>query len=110
MLFRDKKVTLVNINRKSEACFWGCTISFFNPKGIPVKFRRILILAVLAPLLFAAPKAAQGASKPLMIHYMPWFVSKPYSGYWGWHWTMNHFNPDVINANGQREIASWYYP
>jgi len=41
---------------------------------------------------------------------MPWFVSKPYSGSWGWHWTMNHFHPDVINASGEQEIASWYYP
>ena len=45
-----------------------------------------------------------------MVHYMPWYVAKPYSGNWGWHWTMNHFNPDVINGSGEREIASWYYP
>ncbi|HWD20966.1 MAG TPA: glycoside hydrolase family 71/99-like protein, partial [Verrucomicrobiae bacterium] len=41
---------------------------------------------------------------------MPWFVAKPFSGSWGWHWTMNHFNPDIVDGNGQREIASWYYP
>ncbi len=23
---------------------------------------------------------------------------------------MNHFNPDAVNTNGEREIASWYYP
>jgi hypothetical protein len=23
---------------------------------------------------------------------------------------MDHFNPDQVNASGQREIASWYYP
>jgi hypothetical protein len=23
---------------------------------------------------------------------------------------MNHFNPDTLNASGEREIASWYYP
>ncbi|HWX21478.1 MAG TPA: glycoside hydrolase family 71/99-like protein [Candidatus Binatia bacterium] len=75
-----------------------------------MKYRGIVILAALAPLLFAVPQAAQGASKPVMVHYMPWFVSKPYSGSWGWHWTMNHFNPDLVNTNGQRQIASWYYP
>jgi hypothetical protein len=48
--------------------------------------------------------------KPVMAHYMPWFQSQPYSGYWGWHWTMAHFNPAVINTNGAREIAAWYYP
>jgi hypothetical protein len=72
--------------------------------------RSLLLLVVLVPVLFAAPKSSQGASKPVMVHYMPWFVSKPYSGSWGWHWTMNYFNPDTLNAGGQREIASWYYP
>jgi hypothetical protein len=52
---------------------------------------------------------AQGAQKPLLVHYMPWYVAKPYSGSWGWHWTMNHFNSDTI-SNGRRQIASWYYP
>lgn len=45
-----------------------------------------------------------------MVHYMPWFIAKPYSGSWGWHWTMNHFNPDTLNGSGERNIASWYYP
>lgn len=45
-----------------------------------------------------------------MVYYMPWYVAKPCSDNWGWHWTMNHFNPDVVNASGERQIASWYYP
>ena len=45
-----------------------------------------------------------------MVHYMPWFVAKPFSSSWGWHWTMNHFNPDITSTNGEQEIASWYYP
>jgi len=45
-----------------------------------------------------------------MAYYMPWYVSKPFSGAWGFHWTMNHFNPDTFTTNGQRNIASWYYP
>ncbi|KAF0152560.1 MAG: hypothetical protein FD143_876 [Ignavibacteria bacterium] len=46
----------------------------------------------------------------LMAHYMPWYQSLEYSGAWGWHWTMNYFNPNKINSSGQREIASKYYP
>ena len=57
--------------------------------------------------------AAHAQTKPVMVHYMPWFQT-PYSlgaGNWGYHWTMNHFNPNVINTtNGEQEIASWYYP
>ena len=45
-----------------------------------------------------------------MVHYMPWYASKPVSGEWGWHWTMNHFDPDAIADDGRREIASHYYP
>lgn len=78
-----------------------------------MKFRSLLILAVLAPFLIAVPEAAQGDPKPLMVHYMPWFQT-PYSlgtGNWGYHWKMgNNYNPNTINANGERQIASWYYP
>ena len=45
-----------------------------------------------------------------MVHYMPWYEAKPYSPAWGWHWTMNHYNPDQTNSAGRREIASNYYP
>ena len=45
-----------------------------------------------------------------MVHYMPWYASKPFSGNWGWHWTMDHFNPDNIGANGKQQIASHYQP
>ena len=45
-------------------------------------------------------------SRPLvLVHYMPWYESKPVSGHWGWHWTMNHFNPDR-----RHELASRYTP
>ena len=87
-----------------------------------MKFGSILILAVLAPLLSTAPQAAEGAPKPVMVHYMPWFQS-PFSlgaNAWGAHWTGNglfsyhsnpfyYFNPNVTN-NGEVGIASWYYP
>ena len=53
---------------------------------------------------------AQNSSKIVLAHYMPWYASKPVSGHWGWHWTMNHFNPDKVKANGQREVASHDYP
>ncbi|MGC4045375.1 MAG: glycoside hydrolase family 71/99-like protein [Armatimonas sp.] len=48
--------------------------------------------------------------KPLLIaHYMPWYMARPYSQVWGWHWTMNAFNPEK-QTGGKREIASHYYP
>jgi hypothetical protein len=75
-----------------------------------MKFNRIPTLAWLACLAILTPCAARAAAKPVLVYYMPWYVGKPFSSEWGWHWTMDHFNPDVIEATGERQIASWYYP
>jgi hypothetical protein len=49
------------------------------------------------------------------MHYMPWFDApqNPVAGQnysWGWHWTMHTRNPNIVDANGRRQIASHYYP
>ena len=64
----------------------------------------------LLALLFTLPLSATPPPKLIMAYYMPWYTAKPYRNDWGWHWTMNHFNPDAIDASGERQIASWYYP
>lgn len=45
------------------------------------------------------------------VHYMPWFETPATTdnGQWGWHWTMNNCNPEIIQ-DGKREIAAHYYP
>jgi hypothetical protein len=53
--------------------------------------------------------AVKHTGKTMLVHYMPWFQSKAFSGAWGWHWTMAHFKPDKVVAN-RREIASKHYP
>jgi hypothetical protein len=73
-----------------------------------MKLRSIFLVLSLA--LTLGSHSADAAPKPVMVHYMPWFVAKPFSSSWGWHWTMNHYNPDSTNSAGQRQIASWYYP
>ncbi len=65
-----------------------------------------LLLAVF--LLLGVVPHVHG--KWIMAYYMPWFSARPYHQAWGWHWTMDRFNPDSTNLLGQREIASWYYP
>ncbi len=49
---------------------------------------------------------------PVYVHIMPWFQTPETLGAnnWGWHWKMNTRNPNIINPNGQRQIASNYYP
>jgi hypothetical protein len=80
-----------------------------NCGDLSVKFRNIFQSSGLLLFALLATGVAQSASKPLLVHYMPWYVAKPFSGSWGWHWTMNHYNPDVVTG-GKRQIASWYYP
>jgi len=75
-----------------------------------VNLRKIFAWMLAASCLAAASSAAAAASKPLLVHYMPWYAAKPYSASWGWHWTMNHYRPDVTEASGRRQIASHYYP
>lgn len=62
---------------------------------------------------FGASRAVSGVSKPVMVHYMPWFQS-PYSlgaNSWGYHWKMGSvINPNTVDGTGKRQIASWYYP
>src|SRR5882757_7638536 len=70
------------------------------------------MLAALVSLLNLgmSDSFASTNDKPVMVYYMPWYAAKPFSSQWGWHWTMDHFDPDTVNASGEREIASWYYP
>jgi len=72
--------------------------------------RPLFRFALLALWVFTLPSLLSAAPKPVFVYYMPWFVAKPHSDSWGWHWTMNHFDPDVIDASGERQIASWYHP
>ena len=70
-----------------------------------------LILGCIATVNVEAQEfRPKDADKPLvMAHYMPWYFAKPASPVWGWHWTMNHFDPDRI-VDGKRPIASHFYP
>jgi hypothetical protein len=47
------------------------------------------------------------------VHMMPWFQTSYTLGgtsNWGSHWTMANENPNIILPNGERQIASNYYP
>ena len=82
-------------------------------------FKNVFIFTVIFMLIFCRSGSlfASGAvsnsddAKPLFLaHYMPWYQTPSVTGYWGYHWTMNHFDPDKKDENGKREIASVYYP
>ena len=67
--------------------------------------------ASATPFDLEIPAVNQGDDRPLiMAHYMPWYQSPTGSAGWGWHWTMDHFNPRQLDENGKASIASHYYP
>jgi len=76
---------------------------------ILIKLQVIMLLGILHPL---AGQQAVEKTNPMRVymHYMPWFETPETVGVWGWHWTMNTMDPNVIGSDGQREIASHYYP
>jgi hypothetical protein len=45
-----------------------------------------------------------------MAHYMPWYQTPEEHGYWGWHWTMEHFTPSNEDEAGRPDIASYVMP
>ncbi len=70
----------------------------------------LLFAACFALIAAGSALPAEPAKRPqILVHYMPWFAAKPVSGVWGWHWTMNAFDPEKA-ASGKRAIASHYYP
>lgn len=75
-----------------------------------MKSGTVFSVVLIILIFWGAPTPEQAGAKLVMAHYMPWFESNPFSGYWGWHWTMNHFNPNTLNTNGYPEIPSWFYP
>jgi hypothetical protein len=72
------------------------------------------VLCAAAAIAFAViSTTADAAPKPgpiLLTHYMPWFTARPFSQAWGWHWTMNHYDPDHVGADGRADAASHYRP
>jgi len=75
--------------------------------------RFVVWLVAAWRLAAAAPPALAAAPAPprplILAHYMPWFEAPPASPAWGWHWTMNHFDPEA-SRDGRRPIASRFYP
>jgi hypothetical protein len=62
--------------------------------------------------VFKPLNVSKSNSINIFAHYMPWFESPETSDNkkWGQHWTMSTMDPDKIDNNGHREIASWFYP
>ena len=79
--------------------------------------KNITAVFILVSCFSANGFAQQDAVEPVaavkrslvMAHYMPWYSSDPPNNRYGWHWTMNHFDPKKQN-DGLPQLASKYHP
>ena len=89
----------------------GCSGTAMLPTQTPVSQATPTSLPSSTPEPTPTAVTPEEAQRPLlMAHYMPWYQAPPVSGVWGWHWTMEHFNPANRDENGRRDIASYYAP
>jgi hypothetical protein len=67
----------------------------------------LMLTAMLACLRLAT--AAEPERPLVLAHVMPWFASKPVSGRWGWHWTMDKTDPDrgVLASHDRPAIGAY---
>ena len=82
-----------------------------NSRNRRAPFTRLrfgLVLNLL--LLIASPLLADETDQQLLVHYMPWYTADAEQNQFGWHWTMNHFDPSKVDDDGKRQIASHHYP
>ena len=78
-------------------------------RGRPDSLLRLPAWIAALCLVWLTPQSP-AAEKLLLAHYMPWYTAPPVSSRWGWHWTMNHFDPETRDEQGRRQIASHYHP
>lgn len=86
----------------------------YNKIKMNIRFTNIL-LSMLLPICLCLGQSTpvqKTFDKPVLMHYMPWFETPEFNGRWGWHWTMNNQNPNIIvdSDSGKRQIASHFYP
>lgn len=102
------KVKAACLNKSSCSVPAGNTL-FGDP--CPGKFKKLAVLFSCSSV-HRDPVVPKDFDKPVFVHYMPWFDSPEFNGSWGWHWTMNVRNPNIVAdaKTGRRQIAAHYHP
>ncbi len=82
-------------------------------RPLPVPLIAILLASLChVPSARAAVDVEKTNPMKVYMHYMPWFETPATLGgnNWGYHWKFNNKNPNIIDSQGRRQIASHYYP
>ena len=92
---------------------FGCgkTAAVNPPVPVPVMVTKTPDTTITVVATTALPVVKTNIQK-IYVHYMPWFEDQTTSGTgkWGQHWTMANQDPNVVLADGRRQIASYFYP
>jgi hypothetical protein len=84
----------------------GCGVAPVTPAGAPDASPTPTDVDVL-PTQLPSTTSPPVPERPLLIaHTMPWYETPEVSGVWGWHWTMEHFNPTQVREDGQPDVAA----
>lgn len=73
-----------------------------------MKKKATLIGLLVVFAIYCHTSCGETGTKKIMAHYMPWYQSEPVSGFWGWHWHMNHFNPPDTFASHYTPLFGLY--
>ncbi len=99
-------------DRKDVVCFTSplgerSAAGRVRGKG-PSLIAAVIWIGAAALLVFCPPSARPTTPAPahtpprILAHYMPWYMAKPHSQSWGWHWTMGTFDPEGQPTAGRR--------
>ncbi|MGA2916786.1 MAG: glycoside hydrolase family 71/99-like protein [Sedimentisphaerales bacterium] len=71
--------------------------------------KRMTLMVLVFALTICCHNSYYGiaSAKKIMAHYMPWYQSPPLHN-WGWHWTMNTFNPPTTFASHFTPLLGLY--
>jgi hypothetical protein len=70
--------------------------------------KRVTLMVLVFAFTICCNSNGIAGTKKIMAHYMPWYQSQPFRGYWGWHWTMNHFSPPTTYASHYQSLFGLY--
>lgn len=90
----------------------GCTTTISSGKKNPTVDNTSVVEAAEKNLRVQTPANRSEKDPQVLVHYMPWFQAPPVSEGYGFHWHQGgaKFDPYQVLANGQKNIASHYYP
>lgn len=64
----------------------------------------------ISPMMNSGIKVQKTNPVKIFVNYKAWFQTPEFSGSWGYHWTGEDQNPEIILPDGRRQIPSYYYP